>query len=80
MSSAGAGSRPDRGDQRIVHDAVLAARLLVEQVAESRDPVFAVMGGRAQHRIGDSGLIEAADLLLAAGGATFLHPERQTNA
>jgi hypothetical protein len=52
--------------QRVVHDAVLATRLLVEQVAESRDPVFAVMGGRAKHRIGDSGLVEAAELLVAA--------------
>ena len=57
---------PDRADQRVVHDAVLAARLLVEQIAESRDPVFAVMGGRAQHRIGDSGLVEAIELLVAA--------------
>jgi hypothetical protein len=40
----------------------LAARLLVEQVAESRDPVFAITGGRAKHRIGDSGLVEAAEL------------------
>ena len=58
--------RPHRADQRVVHDAVLAARLLVEQVAESRDPVFAVIGGRAGHRIGDSGLVEAAELLAAA--------------
>ena len=35
----------DRADQRVVRDAVLAARLLVEQIAESRDPVLAVMGG-----------------------------------
>lgn len=35
----------DRADQRVLHDAVLAARLLVEQIAESRDPVFVVMGG-----------------------------------
>jgi hypothetical protein len=56
---------PDRADQRVVHDAVLA-RLLVEQVAESRDPVFAVMGDRAKHRIGDSGLVEAAELLVTA--------------
>lgn len=58
-------SPADRAGQRVVHDAVLPARLLVEQVAESRDPVFAVMGGRAKHRIGDSGLVEAAELLVA---------------
>ncbi len=40
---------PDRVDEVVVHDAVLAARSLVEQVAESGDPVLAVMGGRAQH-------------------------------
>ena len=56
----------NRADQRVIHDAVLAARLLVEQVAESRDPVFAVMGGRAKHRIGDSGLVKAIELLVAA--------------
>ena len=56
----------DRADQRVVHDAVLAARLLVEQIAESRDPVFAVMGRRAQHRIGDSGLVKTIELLVAA--------------
>jgi hypothetical protein len=44
----------------------LATRLLVEQIAESRDPVFAVMGGRAKHRIGNSGLVESAELLVAA--------------
>ncbi|MDE5452564.1 hypothetical protein GWE18_06700 [Bradyrhizobium sp. CSA112] len=59
--------RLDRADQRVIHDAVLAAgRLLLQQVAESRDPVFAVMGGRAKHRIGDSGLVEATELLVAA--------------
>jgi hypothetical protein len=53
-------SPADRADQCVVHDAVLAT-----QVAESRDPVFAVMGGRAQRRIGDSGLVEAVELLVA---------------
>ena len=56
----------DRADQRVVHDAVLAARLLVEQIAESSDPVLAIMGGGAQHRIGNSGLAESAELLVAA--------------
>ena len=46
FGGAGISARIAR-DQRVVHDAVLAARRLVEQIAESRDPVLAVMGGRA---------------------------------
>ena len=57
---------PDRHDQRVVHDAELLARLLVEQIAEARDPVFAVMGGRAQHRIGESGLVKRSSWVAAA--------------
>src|SRR6185503_18466399 len=53
-------------DQRVVHDAVLPARLPVEQVAESRDPVLAVMGGGPQHRFGDSRLKESRELLVSA--------------
>ena len=56
----------DRLDQRVVHDAVLPARGLIQQIAESRDPVLAVMGGRSQHRFADSGLQESSDLLVAA--------------
>jgi hypothetical protein len=56
----------DRLDQRVVHDAVLPARLPVEQIAESRDPVPAVTGGGPQHRFGDSRLEKARELVVAA--------------
>jgi hypothetical protein len=53
----------DGVDQCVVHDAVLPARPLVEQVAESRDPVLAVMGCGLKRRVGDAGLAKALDLL-----------------
>src|SRR4051794_24483389 len=61
MSDFGA----DCADQRVVHDAELPARLLVEQVAETGDPVFAAMGGRAEHRIGNPGPVESIELFVA---------------
>ena len=36
---------PDGVDEVAIHDAELLARLFVEQNAEARDPVFAVVGG-----------------------------------
>ena len=57
---------PDAVDQRVVHDAVLLARRLVEEIAESRDPVLAVMRGLSQRRFGDSGFAKAVDLQLSA--------------
>jgi hypothetical protein len=56
----------DGVDQGVVQDAVLLARPLVEQVAESRDPVLAVMRRGPKRRLGDAGLAKALDLLGAA--------------
>jgi hypothetical protein len=52
-----------RADQRVLHGA--GDSLLVQQVAESRDPVFAAMGSRTQHRIDDSGPVRTATRLIA---------------
>ncbi len=46
-------------DQRVCMMPYCRLGFLSRQIAESRDPVFAVMGGRTQHRIGDSGLEES---------------------
>jgi hypothetical protein len=39
----------------LIADAELAARPLVQEIAESGDPVFAVMRRRTEHRIGGAG-------------------------
>src|SRR5882757_1014894 len=46
---------PDRADEILIADAELATRPLVQEIAESGDPVFAVMRRRPEHRIGDTG-------------------------
>ncbi len=56
----------DGANQGIVEDVELPARRLVEQTAETRDPVLAGKGGAAQHRFSDSGLQESLDLDMAA--------------
>src|ERR1700730_12117376 len=38
------------------------AKRAAAALAEARNPVLAVMGGRAQHRFGDAGVAEALDL------------------
>ena len=50
----------------IIADAELAARPLVQQIAESGNPVFAVMSRRAEHRIGDPGPEKPIELRIAA--------------
>ena len=50
----------DRVDQRVVEDADLLARRLVEQMAESRDPVLVGNGGLAQHGFEQAGLAQGA--------------------
>jgi hypothetical protein len=62
---AGRDLGPDRVDQRVVHDAELRARRLVEQVAEARDPSVAGIGRLAQHGLRDSRLAKTRDLLVA---------------
>ena len=57
---------PDRVDQRVVHDAVLPARPLVEQVAEARNPVLAVMSRGAKHGFRDAGPAKTFELQIAA--------------
>ena len=57
---------PQRADQRVIHDAELPARLPVRLKIESGEPVFAVIGGGAKRRIGDSRSVKAIDLLVAA--------------
>jgi hypothetical protein len=44
----------------------LADRALVQEIAESGDPVFAVVGRLAQHRIGDAGPGKSFELGIAA--------------
>jgi hypothetical protein len=44
----------------------LADRALVQEIAESGDPVFAVVCRRTQHRIGDSGPEKSLELRVAA--------------
>jgi hypothetical protein len=44
----------------------LADRALVQEIAESGDPVFAVVCHRTQHRIGDSGPEKSLELRVAA--------------
>jgi hypothetical protein len=55
------GGGANRHDQRVIHDAESRARPLVEQIAGARDPVFAVMGGQPQQRIGESHLVQKVD-------------------
>ncbi|MCK1744054.1 hypothetical protein IVA80_25245 [Bradyrhizobium sp. 139] len=75
VSAGGAGRRQGRDardasrdfdadgvDEGIAEDVELPARRLVEQTAESRDPVFAGKGRAAEHRFSDSGLQESLDL------------------
>ena len=57
---------PNGVDQRVIHDAVLPARPLVEQVAEARNPVLAVMGRGAKRRFRNAGPAKAFDLEIAA--------------
>jgi hypothetical protein len=57
---------PDRIDQCVVKQPDLLSRRLVEQDAESRDPVLVRMRSLAQHGIRDAGLAETGDLLVAA--------------
>ena len=72
LLDAGPDFGPDGADQHVVHDAVLLVRLLVEQVAEARDPVLAALGGRSQRRLRQTGPAKPLDLLVAA---QFLDPE-----
>ncbi len=53
-------------DQGVVRDAVLLAGRLVEQVAEARDPVLAVVSRGPKHGVGDAGLAKALQLHGAA--------------
>src|SRR5581483_6651330 len=62
----------DRVDQRVVEDADLLPRRLVEQMAKSRNPVLVSHRGLAQHRVEQAGLAKAPDLLVAA---ELLDPE-----
>ena len=59
-SALGGNLAADGVDQRVVEDAVLVARPLLDQAAEARDPGFAVERGGAQHRIGEPGLAQDA--------------------
>jgi hypothetical protein len=56
----------DRINQGIVEDVELPARCLVEQVAESGDPVLAGKGCAMQHRFCDSGPQESLELNVTA--------------
>ena len=48
------------------------AKRAAAALAEARNPVLAIVGGRAQHRFGDAGVAEALDLRPTPGaGAAF---------
>ncbi len=57
--------RPHGVDQRVVHHAVLVARLPGDDMAEARFPDFAVERGRAQGGVGKAGLVQQVELFAA---------------
>ena len=64
--------RPHRVDQRVVHDAVLVARLPGDDIAEAGFPHFAVEGRCAQGGIGQTRLAQQGELAPKGGALCSL--------
>src|SRR5205823_12129005 len=54
--------RAQRVDEIVVQNAVLIARPLLDQAAEARNPNFLIEGRGTQHRVGEPGLLQDANL------------------